>query len=296
MREIVPELQARLKLGATQLCRCWLVRMSDGTRMGFTDHDCDLEFDEHSFKARSGLDASAIESAPGLNVDNAQALGALSDASLREEDIRTGRFDRARIDHWLVDWIRPELRVLLFRGEFGEIRRSDSAFEVELRGLTERLNMPVGRSILRRCDRVLGDPKCRVDLGLPRYWTEGTVREASDGLRIEAIGFGGFSVNWFADGSLTWLSGESAGLRCRIKHDAAASDDARSLVLWERLSAAVKAGDRFRAVAGCDKGAGTCRAKFRNFANFRGFPHIPGEDWVAAYPKAGEVHDGASQQ
>ena len=47
-------------------------------------------------------------------------------------------------------------------------------------------------------------------------------------------------------------------------------------------------------VAGCDKRAGTCRGKFDNFLNFRGFPHIPGDDWVTAYPKDGAVHDGAS--
>ena len=54
------------------------------------------------------------------------------------------------------------------------------------------------------------------------------------------------------------------------------------------------AGDRFRVVAGCDKRAETCRGKFGNFLNFRGFPHIPGDDWVTAYPKDGAVHDGAS--
>jgi uncharacterized phage protein (TIGR02218 family) len=49
-----------------------------------------------------------------------------------------------------------------------------------------------------------------------------------------------------------------------------------------------------RVSAGCDKSAATCRAKFSNLLNFRGFPHLPGEDWVTAYPKAGEVHDGSS--
>jgi len=53
---------------------------------------------------------------------------------------------------------------------------------------------------------------------------------------------------------------------------------------------------RFRVVAGCDKTAETCRAKFSNFLNFRGFPHIPGDDWVTAYPKNGAVHDGSSLQ
>ena len=32
----------------------------------------------------------------------------------------------------------------------------------------------------------------------------------------------------------------------------------------------------------CDKRMETCGAKFANIANFRGFPHIPGQDAVLA--------------
>lgn len=60
--------------------------------------------------------------------------------------------------------------------------------------------------------------------------------------------------------------------------------------------ATVAAGDRFRVVAGCDKSADTCRAKFANFLNFRGFPHLPGDDWVTAYPKDGQINDGSSRE
>ena len=44
----------------------------------------------------------------------------------------------------------------------------------------------------------------------------------------------------------------------------------------------------------CDKRAATCQAKFDNFLNFRGFPHMPGEDWLTAYPRGGQAHDGGS--
>ena len=51
-------------------------------------------------------------------------------------------------------------------------------------------------------------------------------------------------------------------------------------------------GDGFRLIAGCDKTFETCKAKYANAANFRGFPHMPGEDWVTAYPKQGAAHKG----
>jgi uncharacterized phage protein (TIGR02218 family) len=64
--------------------------------------------------------------------------------------------------------------------------------------------------------------------------------------------------------------------------------------LWEALGAPLAAGDMVRIEAGCDKRAETCQLKFDNFLNFRGFPHIPGEDWLMAYPTSGQVHDGGS--
>jgi uncharacterized phage protein (TIGR02218 family) len=296
MRAIDPELQARLDGGATRLCRCWLVRRRDGVEFGFTDHDRDVSFEGVVFRASSGMDASALQSATGLSVDNAQAVGALSGAAVSEEDIRGGRYDRAEIRHWLVDWERPDLRILQFRGTFGEIRRADGAFEVELRGLAEALNAPVGRSVLRTCDRALGDAKCRFDVGQPGFSGEGEVVAGSAGGSLVASGLAGFADGWFANGIVTWLSGGNAGEAGAVKADKLAASGVRRLALWQAPGRAVAVGDGFRVVAGCDKRAETCRTKFDNFLNFRGFPHIPGDDWVTAYPKDGANHDGASLQ
>jgi uncharacterized phage protein (TIGR02218 family) len=43
-------------------------------------------------------------------------------------------------------------------------------------------------------------------------------------------------------------------------------------------------GDQVRLVAGCDKTPETCHARFGNILNFRGEPHIPGNDKVFSYP------------
>jgi hypothetical protein len=39
---------------------------------------------------------------------------------------------------------------------------------------------------------------------------------------------------------------------------------------------------------------GTCQAKFDNLLNFRGFPHIPGDDWLASYPVSSNQNTGGS--
>lgn len=44
---------------------------------------------------------------------------------------------------------------------------------------------------------------------------------------------------------------------------------------------------------GCDRSLATCRDRFGNVANFRGFPHIPGNDFVLRYPRQGDALNGA---
>ena len=295
MREIPAELQARLDGGATSLCRCWRVVRRDGVVLGFTDHDEDVAFGGVVFRAASGLDAGALQAGTGLAVDNGQAVGALTAAAISEEDIREGRFDRASVVQWLVDWARPDLRVVLFAGEFGEIRRADGAFEVELRGLADTLNVPVGRSMLRTCDRVLGDAKCGVDTSAPEFSVVAEVAAGSAAAVIEiAGGLSAYAEEWFVHGRVLWIDGRNAGTSQSVKIDRRLSGGGRQVELWQEPPAGLAVGDRFRLVAGCDKRAETCRAKFANFMNFRGFPHIPGEDWVTAYPRRGGRNDGRS--
>jgi len=49
----------------------------------------------------------------------------------------------------------------------------------------------------------------------------------------------------------------------------------------------------FTVTFGCDKRFSTCRDRFANGVNFRGFPHIPGNDFVIAYPVPGRGGGGA---
>ena len=69
----------------------------------------------------------------------------------------------------------------------------------------------------------------------------------------------------------------------------------REVELWQGLGTDPAQGDLVRIEAGCDRRAETCRLKFSNFLNFRGFPHIPGEDWVMSYPVSSARNDGGSR-
>jgi uncharacterized phage protein (TIGR02218 family) len=68
-----------------------------------------------------------------------------------------------------------------------------------------------------------------------------------------------------------------------------------SIELWQAMSEAVAIGDAFTITAGCDKQFTTCKAKFANTINFRGFPYMPGNDAITSYPTSGQVLDGGSR-
>ena len=138
-------LQAHLEGGLTTLCRAWRITRADGEVLAFTDHDQPLRFDGVDFRADAGLSARALAQSTGLSVDNTQAVGALSDAAIREDEIEQGRFDGAEVVSWLVNWADVSQRWVRFRGTIGEIVRVDGLFRAELRGLTEALNRTLGR-------------------------------------------------------------------------------------------------------------------------------------------------------
>lgn len=285
-------LAAHLASGTTTVCRAWVVRRKDGVTFGFTDHDRDLVIEGVRCSARSGLSARALQQATGLSVDNSEAAGALSDAAVREEDIAAGRFDAAEVTAWLVNWQTPEERMVLFRGSFGEIVREKGAFRVELRGLTERLNLPMGRVYQAACSARLGDARCGVDVSDPGLRLEGELRAmpAAERVLIAAgvgeVAGGGQPEGWFAHGVLVIDSGAGAGLSFEIRSDRPLAEG-RELRLWHAPVVPLEPGDRVVLVAGCDRRAESCAGKFDNLLNFRGFPHIPGEDWLRRPPADG---------
>ena len=285
-------LQSHLATGATHLCTCWAVTRSDGVTLGFTDHDLSLSFDGLDFTPESGLSARALASTTGLSVDNTEAIGVLSADAITESDINAGRYDGAVVQTWLVQWDDPSARKLRFYGTIGEITRARGGFQAELRGLTEALNQPQGRSFFKTCSAVLGDTRCGVDLSDPAFMAEAAAGD-TDGQVFALADLAPFNDRWFEQGQLVVLTGAAQGLRGVIKSDVLAGSS-RQITLWDQIKAPIAAGDQIRLIAGCNKRAETCREKFSNFINFQGFPDIPGNDWLVSVPRSDGANAGGS--
>jgi uncharacterized phage protein (TIGR02218 family) len=276
-------LYQHLSTGATTVCRAWTVMRRDGVVLGFTDHDRDLMVDGVVCRADTGMTARALQQTTGLSVDNSEAVGALSDAAISEADLLAGRFDGADVRAFLVNWATPGDFVLQFRGSLGEIARSGGGFRAELRGLSEVLNQPQGYAYQPTCSAVLGDSRCRFNTTQPGYFADWVVEAVEESRIFSFTGIGNLDDRWFEYGRLDVLTGAAAGLVGVVKNDRTTAVG-RQIELWQSIGAPIQSGDAVRVTAGCNKTAATCRTKFANFLNFRGFPHIPGEDWLASYP------------
>ena len=294
MRTLPAGLQAHLDSGATTLCWCWRLTRADGMRLGFTDHDRPVTFDGTTFEAATGFTASEIAEQVGLSVDNLEVSSALSAESLDEADLAAGLFDNASVEIFRVNWQSPDQRVLMRKGVLGEVKRSALGFAAEVRGLAHALQQPKGRVIQFACDADLGDARCTVDLGQAAYRGSGTVSAVRSARAFTASGLETFASGWFARGLVTWTSGANQGRRMEVKRHGLAGALAE-IELWQPMGTQPAPGDTFDVTAGCDKQPATCRDKFANMVNFRGFPHIPGNDFVTAYPNSDDAgNDGTS--
>ncbi|MEI8144246.1 MAG: DUF2163 domain-containing protein [Alphaproteobacteria bacterium] len=291
MRQLPSALQAKLDSGATTLAHAWILRRTDGVVMGFTDHDRDLVVAGVSCRAASGFDAAAAAETLGFSVASGEVAGALVDDAITERDIASGRYDAAQVDIHLVDWTEPALNVLLRVMTIGEVTREGDRFKAELRSLLHRLDEERGRLFIPRCSADLGDSRCQVSLAAPDRSGACTVLAVESASVVIVSGLSSIPYGYLAGGRLTWSSGANAGVTVEVAtHDPHASG--ARLGLWHPMAALIAPGDVAQVVIGCDKTFATCRDRFGNVLNYRGFPHMPGNDRLFQVPSGPD--DGAA--
>jgi uncharacterized phage protein (TIGR02218 family) len=281
MRDISPTLLTHLQSGTTTLCHCWRITLRSGEMQGFTDHDETVVFDGTSFEAQAGFTGTEIHSSTGLSVDNLEASGALKSGQLDQARLNAGDYDHAKVEIWRVNWQDSSQRILQRKGHLGEVTYGQGHFTAEVRGLAHLMNQPKGRLFQFGCDASLGDLRCQVVVAnVPG--TIVAVRESS----FEISGLSAFGDDWFTRGVLTFDNGRSITIKRHISS---------RIDVWHGLKFNVNIGDGVMLKTGCDKQFSTCKSKFNNAANFRGFPHMPGNDFVMAVASAKDANNGLKQ-
>jgi uncharacterized phage protein (TIGR02218 family) len=270
---------AFLSRGLTTLAFCWRLERRDGVCLGFTSHDRELAIDGLVYRSAPGMLPSAVSVSDDFDSSTLDVGGALTSDSIGESDLAAGRWDRAAVSLFLVDWEDAGgERLPLARGELGDVAVKSNGFEAELRGAAALLERAVAEQTSPECRAELGDRRCRVDMAGRVRVTRVTEAPAED-LVVVAEAPGGPGA--CGSGRLRWIGGANSGLESAIL-----ASDGPQLRLQEAPPFAIAAGDFVEVKEGCDKSFATCRTRFANAENFRGEPHLPGMDLLTRYPGA----------
>ena len=276
MKYLAPALLSHLFGEVLTIAYCWRIETTANQVSGFTSFDQDLLIDGVTYKAATGMVATATELNSNLDVNNLNISSFLSDEGISEADLISGVWDFAKVKIFLVNFkdlpsdlvTKPYKFILLSEGILGKISNSDRGFSCELRSLMQFLNQKQSWVTSPFCRYELGDDLCTVDLA--GYTQELTVTGAADNKIIyieEAM-----TSNYYAYGTVTFTSGAMEALSVRV-----AKNDGYSMTLFEPAPYPIELGDTLTAVRGCDKTRETCKT-FSNVINFGGEPDLPGVD------------------
>ena len=291
MKAVPEALAAHLAQGETTIAHCWRVLRRDGQVLGFTEHDRVLDVAGTACSPAFGLDGGDVPARLGAQVETGEVLGILDSAAISEDDILLGRYDGARVETWLVNWAEPEQCLLRRVDIIGEIVREDGVFRAELRSPQQALNVTRGRLYQGLCDAQVGDGRCGVNLDRPAHRGAATILDIVDPFQVLVTGLSGFDEGWLAFGMAHWGSGRRDGLADAVlTHRRVPEGDV--LGFAEQVGEWVGADDVLDVTVGCDRRFSTCKARFANAANFRGFPHVPGSDYLLRHPRRGDAMDG----
>lgn len=272
MKAVSANLKAHLQGETLTICTLWKITRSDSTVFGFTDNSRDVIYSGTTYLAATGHTPSSIKTTSNLSVDNLEVQSVFDSATITEADIQAGLWDFAQVEIMLVNYLAlADGHMMLRKGWLGNIKTGRNNFIAELRGMMQPLQQTIGHVYSPACDAVLGDARCKVALG--SFTVTGSVTTATsarmftDTTRIEATGY-------FDGGLITWTSGANNTYSMEIK----TSTSAGVITLQQAMPNAIAVGNAYSMSAGCDKLLATCKTKFNNVVNFRGFPHVPGQD------------------
>lgn len=280
MKTIDPTLLAHLQQEVTTLCWCWRITRTDGVILGFTNLDSNLVIDGVTYIAATGFTPSALATDNTMAVNNLEISSVLNDASIKAADLIGGRFDYARVDIFLVNYLdlptslslNPPKHLLLVSGVLGQVKNSDHNFTAEVRSKAQFLSQKSNNQTSKLCRYDLGDIKCTVDLApFTHLLTVGMVVNQ----RIFTLSNFTQIDGYFDGGNVTFTSGANDGLKAMV---ASYTDATRTISLFEPLPYQLEAGDTLIAIAGCRKTTQDCYGRFSNVLNFGGEESIPGVD------------------
>lgn len=270
----------------------WQLTRADGLILRFTDHSGAIEFEGNTYTPVAGMDASARRRGVGLKNNTLQVIGVIDSDAITEADLDAGLYRNTEIVEHVIDWRYPWLGS--FRTNAYNVREtthSDVGWTAEIAGLSMRLRVKTGRTLSRTCDFILGDSRCKVDLGpLTESGAVTAVDSSYPRKRLQTDRDQPDRYWQFGDFIVT--SGPNAGLTFKIQQSYLANGE---IFLVQSAPRDFEVGDQFDITPGCNHTTDHCKDKedkngvkiFDNIENYGGHGLFsPGNDRMLKTPNA----------
>lgn len=277
-------LLAHLSGRETSLASCVKITPKSGPVIGLTDLDDDLVISGVTYKAIGGLSRSASDFEASLAPASFSFGGLFAPGVISEADILSRKLEGATIDLFRVNFLNlAQGTLVILKGTLGRITPSIGGYTAEVYGLSRKLETrPVVEVYGSTCAADLADARCQAVISsFPGTITTVTSRKQFIAAGFAAGGSIGTDPTFFDRGKLTFTSGPLSGTSVEVR---TYTDGTKTFLLPIPLPASPGVGSTFSVNPGCDKKLSTCRDRFDNVVNFRGFPFIPAADKGAKVP------------
>jgi len=235
MRAVSANLKAHLAQPYQTMCSCWRVTLTNGTVLGFTDHDQNIVISgwtggnamfNGTYQSIDGYNASANTSSAQMDVDQVEATGPQVSPAIVDADVHAGLWDFAQITLFQVnynDLSNATGCIRLRDGWLGQVSTGRNDFKAELRGMAQAYTRTIGRLVVPACDANLGDARCTVNLtpftvssnitgvnpdNMTLYDTARTEPGPSGGLTITGVSNANPGVVTLSSGGATLFNGQ----------------------------------------------------------------------------------------
>lgn len=281
--------------GTTSLCIFLSIIARDGTTLRVCNATRNKILGGETYYAYP-VAPSRLQATNGLKADNLEVTAIYSEL-FNSATLRQKKWSGARVEYKVMNYRDPSMGYAERRvGFLGKTSVGDRAATPELMSLSSRLDQPIGRTFQADCDVVeLGDARCGINLA----GNTATGYRITIAAHVSAVlNRQQFSVAFdenikpaepvvtivpdafYERGRVEFNSGANEGVEAQIL-----GNDGNGLTLYLPVFKNIATNDQLTLIAGCNRKIATCRDRFANGINFRGFFMLPGRDALLKIPE-----------
>lgn len=257
----------------TTIVTCFKITLENGKKMGFTTHTRDIVFKEEDdlvYKTTS-YTPTASSKTSALSVDNLDTELIIDHNDIKESDLEKGIYNNAKVEYFRCNYNLPFSKIhieKIIKGFVSDVSKKKGIYNLEIVSLTYLLQTKHIQLTKATCDAQFADKRC--NLNKEDYTTYTTVESVLDNYRL--VLSNATSEN-LKHGIIEFISGDAYLQKLEIKDF---DFNNRVLTLFEACNFKIQNGDEVKLIDGCDKLKETCKTKYNNIYNFRGFSFVPG--------------------